>query len=64
MQRTPHPSYDKLELFVLGRLGSSSVVQVEEHLLVCSACVEKARHASALAWMIKQALSGEKAATA
>ena len=35
----PHPSTDELELLVLKRLSEPSLACVEEHLLICEACL-------------------------
>ena len=34
----PHIPEDTLELYTMGRLSESEIEEVEEHLLVCSAC--------------------------
>ena len=60
MNQPWHPRYDKLEEFVLGRLGapdSPEATQLEEHLLVCSTCVNKAESALEFACSIREALS-------
>jgi hypothetical protein len=60
MIRHLHPTQQELEQFVLGRLGTSDapgVVQVEEHLLICSHCVNAAEHALEFAHAIQRALS-------
>jgi hypothetical protein len=67
MKKTRHPSYQKIEQLVLDRLGSSDdpvVVRMEEHLLVCPRCVNRAEHALELAQLIREALSPEQAASA
>lgn len=58
MNQPWHPRCDKLEEFVLGRLGvpdSPEVIQLEEHLLVCSTCVNTAESALEFARMIREA---------
>jgi hypothetical protein len=65
--RTSHPDYQKLEKFVLDRLGPSNhptVIRLEEHLLACSTCVKTAEHAFEFAMAMREALYPEKAAAA
>ena len=60
MKRTPHPTEQRLEEFVLGRLGppdSEAATAVEEHLMICSSCVNAAERALELAQAIRAALS-------
>ena len=67
MKRTRHPSYQKLEQFVLGRLGSSDdpvVVRLEEHLLVCPKCVNAAERTVEFTEIMLLALSQGNASAA
>ena len=59
MQILRHPDYQEIEQFLLGRLGPPehpAVVQVEEHLLACPACVNVAVDALVFALAIREAL--------
>jgi hypothetical protein len=67
VKRAWHPSYQRLEEFVLGRLGSPEdpvVVRLEEHLLICSRCVNAVDRTVEYVQMMVDALSGEKASAA
>jgi hypothetical protein len=58
MTRPWHPEHQKLEEYVLGRLGppgDPAVARVEEHLLICSYCVNMAEHAVEFAQVIREA---------
>jgi hypothetical protein len=64
MKRAQHPTQQELEQFVLGRLGppdDPAAARVEQHLLVCSFCVNMAEHALEFAQAIRQALQTGKA---
>lgn len=37
-----HPDDDSLEKYLRGSLGKNEAHGIEEHLLICHACVEKA----------------------
>ena len=37
-----HPDDDSLERYLGGSLGEEEAQRIEEHLLICHACVEKA----------------------
>jgi hypothetical protein len=53
-----HPDYQTLESYVLGRLNADkrAVRGIDEHLLVCGACVNHAEDALEFATLIRAAL--------
>jgi hypothetical protein len=53
-----HPDYQTLESYVLGRLKADkrAVSAIDEHLLVCGACVNRAEDALEFATLIRAAL--------
>jgi hypothetical protein len=50
-----HATDDTLELFALGRLGAAELEELEQHLLVCSACQESLAASDAYVLTIKSA---------
>jgi hypothetical protein len=64
-QTRSHPSEDRIEAYVLGRLPGQQknleddpeVVAIEEHLLICPACVEAAESFEETAEGVRLALS-------
>jgi hypothetical protein len=61
-----HPSDQKIEQYVRGRLGlpnSAQVVRLEEHLLVCPLCILRAEKEVALGQAIREALTTITACT-
>lgn len=59
-----HPVGWKLELYVLGRLGSPesrAVVKLEEHLLECTRCIDQAERATEFAQAVRAALANTPA---
>jgi len=56
-----HQTDEQLELYALGRLPEPWVADVEEHLLVCTACQERVDDLEAYAFAMRQAISTEPA---
>jgi hypothetical protein len=56
-----HQTDERLELYALGRLPEPWVAEVEEHLLVCTACRERVDDLEAYALAMRQAISPEPA---
>jgi hypothetical protein len=57
-----HPVGWKLELYILGRLGvpeAPAVVRMEEHLLVCHRCIDRAEQLLAFSQAMKASLIEE-----
>ena len=52
----PHASDDQLELYSLDRLSDTDLIQVEEHLMVCSGCRDRLEDASAFALAMRKVL--------
>ena len=51
-----HQPEDRLELYALGRLSGSEVEQIEEHLLMCQACVGKLEEIGVFALNVREDL--------
>jgi anti-sigma factor RsiW len=54
-----HGSDDQLEQYVLGRLPAAEIPQIEEHLLTCIGCQERADEFEAVGLGFRQALNGD-----
>jgi hypothetical protein len=53
-----HPRSDRLEAYVLARMTASderAVTRIEQHLLICGSCVERAEQVSEFAGLIRSA---------
>jgi anti-sigma factor RsiW len=57
-----HESDDRLELYALGRLSDSDVIEIEEHLLFCDACRERLDQTARIAVAFRDALKFQPAA--
>jgi len=55
---TEHPDYQTLESYVLGRMDGNkrAVRAIDEHILVCGACVNRAEDALDFATLVRAAL--------
>jgi anti-sigma factor RsiW len=51
-----HPGNDGLEQYALGRLDPSTAASVENHLLVCDFCRERAAEIQAFSQAMRDAL--------
>ncbi len=64
MDATFHESDERLELYALGRLSDSDVIETEEHLLACDACRERLDRNAELAIAFCDALKFQPASAA
>ena len=58
--RGKHISHERLERFILGNMASpesQEIVDIEQHLLVCSRCIAEARRAEQFVQLIRLAFS-------
>lgn len=54
-----HPDEETLEKYLLGSLDHHTTKQIEEHLLVCQVCIEKARKLDNYVQAMRKALKTE-----
>jgi hypothetical protein len=55
-----HPDENNLEKYLLGALGQTEADRIEEHLLVCHACVDKANELRDYIRSLRKTLQAEK----
>lgn len=55
-----HPDEDTLEKYLLGSLDEKEALGIEEHLLVCRPCIEKAEELRSYIQAIRQAASKQE----
>jgi hypothetical protein len=57
---SPHLTEDQIELYSLGRLDSSDISPLEEHLMICEACRQNLDEARDMSVAMREALSEAK----
>ena len=54
----PHAGEDTLELYSMGKLQDPDLASLEEHLLVCTECQDRAAEADSFVWATRVAAAG------